>query len=175
MLEDWGDWFRRSFTYDDAGNLDEMLFEKWNHFLEQWQGRWLDQFTFDETNTLTERLTVRWYFFLEDWVNFRLMTLVIDYKNVLSGIDNPYDQDGSIIMNFQNPYTGQGPVMFEGLATGLTYQMTIYSIAGRQVFNQAVYEGEPVNLDGSLNNGFYLMNVTLGDKVLATEKIIISR
>jgi photosystem II stability/assembly factor-like uncharacterized protein len=69
-----------------------------------------------------------------------------------------------------NPYNGKSPIIIHG-NDGERYSVTITDMGGKQVFNRQVAPDQPFRIDRQLTSGMYVLAVSDGWKIIASNKI----
>ena len=82
--------------------------------------------------------------------------------------EEPTENDIDIIL--PNPFEGNPQITLKGLNGNATF--TIHDVRGNKLFEKEINQSNSFNLDRTLPNGIYFINLIQADKVIGSKKIV---
>lgn len=138
------------FTYNNGDNNSKVIFYKVLNGLHKWYGLPANDISYCQTI---------WDFFRQ----YKRENFVTAIRNI-----NHVEQ----IKIFPNPSNGNFTVSLQNLNYNIQ-QISIFDIAGKEVYTQVVTTQSPITIISNLPKGLYLLRLVDNEKHAMTEKIII--
>ena len=159
-MNDWTNFRKTEYSYDEAGNLTLGGHYKWDSELNYWTGDWKREYSFDEAGNQTIYVSFNWDSEANNWV---VSSKSFYYYSSSTGI---YQKANDKIVLFPNPTSG----IINTIGLTQPANIKIYNLQGQLLNSYYQVNNNTITLS-DLHSGVYIMNLMVGDEIVV-KKIV---